>query len=359
MHTPLLLTPLRLRELELRNRIVVSPMCQYSSPGGLATDWHLVHLGSRAVGGAGLVFTEATAVTEQGRISPDDLGLWSDAHIGPLERVAAFVRGQGAAAGIQLAHAGRKAATAAPWQGGRPLGPEAGGWPVVGPSAMAFAPGYQTPRELTHAEIRNVVAAFAATARRALAAGFQVAEIHGAHGYLLHEFLSPVSNRRGDNYGGSLQNRMRLTLEVVEAVRAVWPPELPVWLRISSTDWAGDGGEGWDIIDSVALAKEAGRLGVDVLDCSSGGNLAAAKIPVGPGYQTPFAERIRQEAGVMTAAVGMITSPEQAEHILRTGQADLVVLARELLRNPYWPLRAARRLGGEASWPVQYVRARD
>jgi 2,4-dienoyl-CoA reductase-like NADH-dependent reductase (Old Yellow Enzyme family) len=236
---------------------------------------------------------------------------------------------------------------------------EEGGWPVVGPSAIPFAAGYPAPHELTQGEIQNVVAAFAAAAKRAAGAGFPVAEIHGAHGYLLHEFLSPASNRRGDGYGGSLHNRMRLTLEVVEAVRAAWPRELPAWLRISSTDWAGAGEEGWDILDSVALAKEAARLGVEVVDCSSGGNLATAKIPVGPGYQTPFAERIRREAEVMTAAVGMITSPEQAEHILRTGQADLVVLARELLRSPYWPLRAARRLGGDASWPVQYVRARD
>ena len=359
MPTPKLFTPLRLRELELRNRIIVSPMCQYSSQDGMPTDWHLVHLGSRAVGGAGLVFTEATAVTAQGRISPDDLGIWSDAHVAPLARIAAFVRAQGAAIGIQLAHAGRKASTAAPWKGGKPVALEDGGWPVVGPSPVAFAAGYQAPHELTRAEIQNVVAAFAAAARRALAAGFEVVEIHAAHGYLLHEFYSPASNRRGDQYGGSLQNRMRLTLEVIEAVRAAWPKGRPLWLRISSSDWAGEGAEGWDIIDSVALAREAGRLGVDVVDCSSGGNLAAARIPVGPGYQTPFAERIRREAEVMTAAVGMITSPEQAEHILRTGQADAVVLARELLRNPYWPLRAAKRLGAAAIWPVQYERARD
>ena len=351
-----LFAPLPLRSLELRNRIFVSPMCQYSSPHGLATDWHLVHLGSRAVGGAALVMTEATAVTADGRISPDDLGIWSDDHVPMLRRITDFIRAQGAAAGMQLAHAGRKASTSSPWKGGRPLlSPAEGGWPIVGPSPVPFAPGYAVPEELSVAAIAAVVEAFAAAAKRALAAGFQVLELHAAHGYLLHEFLSPLSNQRHDAYGGALENRCRLACEITEAVRAVWPQELPLFVRISASDWTEGG---WDIADSVALARRLAPLGIDLVDCSSGGNVATAAIPVGPGYQTQFAERIRREAQIPTAAVGMITSPEQAEHILRTGQADAVVLARELLRDPYWPLHAAAKLGHDLTWPHQYLRAK-
>ncbi|MGH9482781.1 MAG: NADH:flavin oxidoreductase/NADH oxidase, partial [Terriglobales bacterium] len=281
-----LFSPFPQRGLTLRNRIVVSPMCEYSSSDGFASDWHLVHLGSRAVGGAGLVFTEATAVTPEGRISPDDLGIWKDEHIPALRRIAAFIRGQGAAPGMQLAHAGRKAATAAPVKGGKPLTAGEGGWPPVAPSPIPFAPGYATPQELSMAEIAAVVEAFAAAAGRALAAGFEVLELHGAHGYLIHEFLSPLSNRRHDAYGGGLERRLRFLCEVIEAVRAVWPKELPLWLRISATDWTPGG---WDVADSVALARRVAPLGVDVVDCSSGGNVHGAAIPAGPGYQTPFA----------------------------------------------------------------------
>lgn len=351
-----LFTPLRQRGLELRNRIVVSPMCEYSSQDGFANDWHLVHLGSRAVGGAGLVFTEATAVTPEGRISPEDLGIWKDEHIEKLRGITSFLRSQGAVCGMQLAHAGRKAATAAPWKGGKPLRGQEGGWPVVGPSPLAFAEGYPAPHELTSAEIAAVVSAFAAAARRALVAGFQVIEIHAAHGYLIHEFLSPLSNRRRDNYGGSRDNRLRLLCEVIEAVRGVWPQDSPLWVRISATDWVEGG---WSGDDSVTLARRIAPLGVDMLDCSSAGNVARAPIPAGPGYQTPLAARLRAEAGMPTAAVGMITAPAQADHIIRTGQADAVVLARELLRRPYWPLHAARALGHDFPWPVQYQRAKD
>jgi len=356
MTTTHLFTPLTLRGVTLRNRIVVSPMCEYSSSDGFATDWHLVHLGSRAVGGAALVFTEAAAVTPEGRISPDDLGIWQDAHIEKLRQVTAFIRSQGAVAGIQLAHAGRKASTAAPWKGGKPLDPSAGGWsPILAPSPEAFAPGYAVPEELSLDGIRAVVAAFAAAARRARAAGFEVIELHAAHGYLLHEFLSPLSNHRGDAYGGSIENRCRAVCETVEAIRGVWDESLPVFVRISATDWTAGG---WDAADSVALARRLRPLGVDVVDCSSGGNVAHAPIPAGPGYQVPFAAQVRAEAGIPTAAVGMITAPQQADTILRTGQADLVVLARELLRDPYWPLRAAHALGQDGPWPVQYLRAK-
>lgn len=356
MDVPHLFSALKQRGVTLRNRIVVSPMCQYSSEDGFANDWHLVHLTTRALGGAALVFTEATAVTPEGRISPEDLGIWKDEHIDPLRRIAALVRSHGAVCGMQLAHAGRKAATAAPWKGNKPIAMGDGGWEVVGPSAMAFAEGYPTPHEMTRAEIAGTVEAFAAGARRALAAGFQVVEIHAAHGYLIHEFLSPLSNHRSDGYGGSRENRMRLLCEVIEAVRAVWPDTLPVWVRISATEWVEGG---WDGGDSVALAERIAPLGVDMLDCSSGGNVPHVKIPAGPGYQTPFAARVRRETRMPAAAVGMITAPAQADHIIRTGQADAVVLARELLRHPYWPLHAARRLGHEIEWPVQYQRAKD
>lgn len=351
---PHLFAPLTLREVILPNRIAVSPMCQYSSAEGMATDWHFVHLGSRAVGGAGLVFTEATAILPEGRISPQDLGIWNDDHIEPLSRIVRFVHEQGSIAGVQIAHAGRKASTYRPWEGHGAVPESEGGWRVAAPSAVAFAEGYPLPEALTQDGIRAVVAAFAAAARRACQAGFKVVEVHAAHGYLLHQFLSPLSNRRQDSYGGSFENRTRLVREVIEAVRAVWPESCPLFVRVSATDWA-DGG--WDLDQSVELARQLGPLGVDLIDCTSGGNLPQAKIPVGPGYQTPFAERIRREAGIATATVGLITSPVQAEHVIRTAQADMVVLARELLRDPYWPLRAARELGHQVSWPVQYLRA--
>jgi 2,4-dienoyl-CoA reductase-like NADH-dependent reductase (Old Yellow Enzyme family) len=346
-----------MRGVCLRNRIVVSPMCQYSSVDGMATDWHLVHLGSRAVGGAALVIAEATAVTPQGRISPSDLGIWSDAHTEPLARCTRFIAEHGAVAGIQLAHAGRKASTARPWEGGGALTPEQGGWrPIVAPSAIAFDDTHPVPEALDASGIAAVVSAFAAAARRSLDAGFQVIELHAAHGYLLHEFLSPLSNARADQYGGAFANRTRIVREVVEAVREVWPERFPLFVRISATDWVEGG---WDIEQSVELARMLGPLGVDLIDCSSGGNVAKARIPLGPGYQVAFAERIRREAGICTGAVGLITRPEQADEIVREGQADVVILARQLLRDAYWALHAARQLGTAVEWPRQYLRARD
>jgi 2,4-dienoyl-CoA reductase-like NADH-dependent reductase (Old Yellow Enzyme family) len=350
-----LFDPLAIRDITFANRVFVSPMCQYSSTDGYASDWHLVHLGSRAVGGAGLVLTEATAVLPEGRISPQDLGIWMDDHIEPLARVVRFIQEQGSVAGMQLAHAGRKASTYAPWAG-HGMAPESkGGWKnVVAPSALAFTDGYPMPRALSVDGIKNIVSAFAAAARRACEAGFGVIEIHGAHGYLIHEFLSSLSNQRTDAYGGSFENRTRLLREIVGAVRGSWPERAPLFVRISATDWI-DGG--WDIQQSVELARQLKELGADLIDCSSGGNVPHAKIPVGAGYQTQFAEQIRREAGILAGAVGMITSPIQAEHLLVTGQADAVIIARELLRDPYWPLRAARELGQPISWPVQYLRA--
>lgn len=352
-----LFEPLSIRSVTFRNRIFVSPMCEYSSDDGFANDWHLVHLGSRAVGGAALVFTEANAVTKDGRISPDDLGIWKDDHIEFLSRVTKFVREQGAVPGTQLAHAGRKASTSAPWKGGTPLAPVEGGWtPIFAPSAVPFYAGYQTPVAMSTEQIKEVTDAFEQAAKRALEAGFQVVEIHAAHGYLLHEFLSPLSNRREDQYGGSFENRIRFLKEVVTAVRRSWPDRLPLFVRISATDWA-DGG--WTTEDSVTLARELKPLGVDLIDCSSGGNVSMVRIPVGPGYQVQFAERVRKEAGIMTGTVGMITSPAQAETIVRTGQADAVLLARELLRHPYWPLQAAKELHHDLAWPKQYERAKS
>jgi 2,4-dienoyl-CoA reductase-like NADH-dependent reductase (Old Yellow Enzyme family) len=349
-----LFDPLALKGLTLSNRIIVSPMCEYSSVDGFANDWHFVHLGSRAVGGAALVFTEATAVTAEGRISPDDLGIWKDDHVEMLERIVRFVHGQGSAAGMQLAHAGRKGSTAAPWKDRAAVPPSAGGWQPIGPTADAFTSGYPVPRALDTAEIPAVADAFKQAACRALAAGFDIVEIHAAHGYLIHQFLSPLSNHRTDRYGGSFDNRIRLCLEVAGAVRSVWPATQPVFVRISATDWSEGG---WDIEQSIELCRRLAALGVDLIDCSSGGTVPNARIPIGPGYQTPFAERIRREAGIATATVGMITSPVQADHVIRSGQADCVVLARELLRDPYWPLRAARELGHLTPWPVQYLRA--
>ena len=352
---PGLFDTFQLRDVTLRNRVVVSPMCQYSCVDGHANDWHFVHLGSRAVGGAALVMVEATAVLPEARISPQDMGLWSDDHIEPLARLARFVHQQGSVAGIQLAHAGRKASTRRPWEGHGVVPEAEGGWrEVVAPSPLSFAPGYAVPRALTEDDIQQVVRAFADAARRALEAGFLVLEIHAAHGYLLHEFLSPFSNQRADRYGGSFENRTRALREVIAAVREVWPECFPLFLRISTTDWEKGG---WDIEQSVELVRQLAPMGVDLIDCSSGGNVPHVKIPVGPGYQTQFAERIRCETRVPTGAVGLITAPAQADHIIRTGQADVVLLARELLRDPYWPLRAARELGYTASWPPQYLRA--
>jgi 2,4-dienoyl-CoA reductase-like NADH-dependent reductase (Old Yellow Enzyme family) len=350
-----LFSPLTIRSVILRNRIVVSPMCEYSSVDGFANDWHMVHLGSRAVGGAAAVITEATAVTADGRISPEDLGIWKDEHVEMLARIFAFVASQGAVPGVQLAHAGRKASTAAPWRGRANVPVDQGGWtPIYGPSAIEFVPEYQTPVALDADGIADVVTAFRDGARRVLDAGGQIIEIHAAHGYLLHSFLSPLSNHRDDRYGGSFENRTRIVREVVSAVRQVWPDSLPLFIRISATDWV-DGG--WTGEDSVALAMQLKPLGVDVVDCSSGGNVARATIPTGPGYQVRFAEQVKREAGIFTAAVGMITDARQAEEIVSSGQADLVLLARQFLRDPYWPLTAAKELGTEPPVPVQYLRA--
>jgi 2,4-dienoyl-CoA reductase-like NADH-dependent reductase (Old Yellow Enzyme family) len=355
LSTSALFTPLTIRDVTFRNRVFVSPMCQYSSVDGLANDWHLVHLGSRATGGAGLVLTEAAAVSPEGRISPQDLGIWDDAQMPTLARIFSYVESQGAVAGVQLAHAGRKASVTPPWQGGAKAEVSEGGWtPVLAPSALPFSDRMQTPQALDVDGVKAVVAAFRDAARRVLEAGGRVIEIHGAHGYLLHEFLSPLSNNRTDEYGGTFENRTRATRDVVAAVREVWPERLPLFVRLSASDWVEDG---WSPDDSVALARQLKLLGVDLIDCSSGGNVASVRIPVGPGYQVPFAERVRRDAEIMTGAVGMITSPEQAEQILRLGQADAVLIARELLRNPYWPLHAARALGAEAQVPVQYQRA--
>ncbi len=350
-----LFDPLTIRDLQFSNRVFVSPMCEYSSVDGYANDWHFVHLGSRAVGGAGLVLTEATAVVPEGRISPQDLGIWSDDHIPALRRIVTFIHEQGSVAGMQLAHAGRKASTRRPWEASGTVPESEGGWTnVMAPSVISFAENYPMPKALTLDGIQEIVAAFASAARRACDTGFRVIEIHAAHGYLIHEFLSPLSNTREDDYGGSFENRTRLCREIVAAVRSAWPKELPLFLRISATDWI-DGG--WSVDDSVKLAAQLKPMGVDLIDCSSGGNAPHAEIPVGPGYQTAFAERIRREAEIMTGAVGMITSPVQAEHIIRTEQADAVIMAREFLRDPYWPLRAARELNKSISWPVQYLRA--
>jgi 2,4-dienoyl-CoA reductase-like NADH-dependent reductase (Old Yellow Enzyme family) len=349
-----LFSPFQLRSVVFANRIAVSPMCQYSSQDGFADDWHLVHLGSRAQGGAGLVILEASAVTPEGRISPGDLGIWKDDHIPALARIARFIHSQGARAGIQLAHAGRKASMSIPFGGERLVLPGDGGWQPVAPSDVAFAPHYAVPQPLDEAGIAGIVVAFAQAARRALAAGFDLVEIHAAHGYLLNEFLSPLANRRTDEYGGSFENRIRLPLRVVDAVRAAWPAHLPLFIRISATDWAMGG---WTIDESVELAKQLRKLGVDLVDVSSGGQIPNAKIPVGPGFQVEFAARVRREAGIPTAAVGLITDPHQANRIVEQDEADLVLLARELLRDPYWPVHAATALGETASWPAQYLRA--
>jgi len=351
----LLFTPLTIKNVTLKNRIVVSPMCQYSSTDGFANDWHLVHLGSRAVGGAGLIFTEATAVVPEGRISPHDLGIWKDGHIEGLKRITEFIGRQGSVPGIQLAHAGRKASTSEPWNGDKLVAPEDGGWKTVAPSAIAFSPEKDTPRELTVSDIQEIVDSFAAGAGRALQAGFKVIELHGAHGYLINEFLSPLSNLRTDEYGGSFENRTRFLKEIVHAVRGVWPAELPLFLRISASDWKEGG---WTVEDSVQLAALVKEWGVDLMDCSSGGVVADVRIPAGPGYQVPFSAAVRK-AGMLTGAVGIIVAAQQCEEILQAGDADLIFMARELLRDPYFPIHAATELGyAEMGWPVQYERAK-
>ena len=350
-----LFSPLPLRSVTFRNRIFVSPMCQYSSRDGLPTDWHLVHLGSRAVGGAGLVMVEATAVSPEGRISPGDSGIWSDAHAEAFAPIARFIREQGAVPGIQLAHAGRKGSCSLPWLGGGPLGMEASGWQPLAPSAVPFATGDNVPHALSFTELDEIESQFRAAAQRALSAGFHVVELHMAHGYLLHEFLSPLVNQRDDDYGGSLENRLRFPLRVARAVREEWPVELPLFVRISATDWVAGG---WDIDQSVILARQLKEIGVDLVDCSSGFAVPEEPVPFGPGFQVPFAAKVRSEAGIASGAVGFIIEPFQAEQIVATGQADVVLLARQLLRDPYWPLHAAKALHVDAPWPNQYLRAK-
>ncbi|UYQ92378.1 NADH:flavin oxidoreductase/NADH oxidase [Chitinophaga horti] len=350
-----LFSPLTIKSVTFRNRITVSPMCEYSSEDGFANQWHLVHLGSRAVGGAGLIITEAAAVSPEGRISPDDLGIWKDEHIEKLAEINTFLEAQGAVAGVQLAHAGRKASVASAWKGGKVVSPMDGGWLPVAPSAVAFNPSDVPPLALDAAGIQKVVNDFKTAARRVLKAGFKVIELHAAHGYLLHQFLSPLSNKRTDEYGGSFENRIRLLLEVIQAVHTEWPRELPLFVRISATDWA-DGG--WNADESVQLVEVLKTVGVDLIDVSTGGLVPGVKIPLGPAYQAPFAARIRKETGMLTGAVGLITTAHQAEELLVNGTADLILMARELLRDPYFPLHAARKLGEDVAWPVQYERAK-
>lgn len=354
MSSPALFTPFRLRDTTFANRIGVSPMCQYSAANGFINDWHVSHLGARAAGGPGLVIVEATAVEADGRITPGCTGIWSDAHIEGLKRLASLIQSQGSIPGIQIGHAGRKASTQVPWLGGNPLTPAEGAWPTIAPSAIPFDTGWHTPRALTIDEIHSLTESFIQAAKRALAAGFKVLEIHGAHGYLISEFLSPLTNLRTDEYGGSFENRTRFLRETITAVRTVWPASLPLFLRISATDWAEGG---WASDDSVALAALVKPLGIDLMDCSSGGVVANAKMQLGPGYQVPFASAVRNNAGLPTAAVGMITEPQQANDIIEQGHADLVLLAREFLRDPYWPIHAAKALGVTPRVPNQYLRA--
>lgn len=350
-----LFEPLRIKDVEFMNRLVVSPMCEYSSEDGFANDWHLVHLGSRAVGGAGLILTEANAVSPEGRISPADLGIWKDEHIEFLSRIVSFIHQHGSVAGTQLAHAGRKASVDSPWRGGKVLSDDEGGWQTVAPSSVPFKEGDKIPHELSVEEIRKVVDDFRDATVRSLKCGFKVVEIHAAHGYLINEFFSPVSNLRKDNYGGSFENRIRVLMEILEAVQSVWPDSLPLFVRITASEWSENG---WTIEDSVRLAKEMKMKGVDLIDCSSGGNVHRAKIEVGPLYQVPFAERVKKEAGIMTGAVGLITTAQQCEEILQAGKADMIFLARQMLRDPYFPLHAAKELGVDVKWPDQYLRAK-
>jgi 2,4-dienoyl-CoA reductase-like NADH-dependent reductase (Old Yellow Enzyme family) len=351
-----LLSPLRLKEITLKNRIVISPMCQYSSTDGFANDWHLVHLGSRAIGGAGLIIQEATAVSPEGRISSGDAGIYKDEHIEKWKTITDFIKQQGAVTGIQLAHAGRKASCARPWEGGKQIKENEGGWQTCAPSAIPFYPGDPLPLELNQEGIKKIRADFKAATLRAMEAGYQLVEIHAAHGYLIHEFLSPMSNQRTDHYGGNFENRIRLLLEIVDEIRSVWPKTLPLFVRISATDWANGG---WDADESVRLSAILKTREVDLIDCSSGGLAPNIKIPIGPGYQVGFAERIKKETGILTGAVGLITEFQQAENILNNGQADLIILARASLRDPYFPLHAAKNFGEDIKWPVQYERAKN
>ena len=349
-----LFSPLKIKNIILKNRIVMSPMCQYSSIDGYANDWHMVHLGTRAAGGTGLIFTEATAVSPEGRISPGDLGIWKDEHIRDLSRIVSFIHQQGAVAGIQLAHAGRKASCSVPKDGGKQLGEKQGGWQTLGPDNIPFRVGDRQPEPLNKESISKVISDFKAATKRAMAAGFDIIEIHGAHGYLLHEFLSPLSNQRTDEYGGSFENRIRMLTDVIDGVKSVWPGSNPLFVRISATDWTEGG---WTKEDSVKLAYKLKDKGVDLIDCSSGGNISNVRIPVGPGYQVPLSEAVRQ-TGILTGAVGLITTLSQAETILQEEKADLILLGRELLRNPYFPLTEAREAGVDISWPLQYLRAK-
>ena len=351
-----LLSSLTIKTLVLKNRIMVSPMCQYSSLDGFASDWHLVHLGSRAVGGAGIVMFEASAVSPEGRITPNDLGIYKDEHMENLQRIATFVHQEGAFAGIQLAHAGRKASCHVPWEGGQQIKPEHGGWQTWAPSAIPFKESDDVPREMSIEDIKIVREDFVKAAQRALQAGFKIIEIHAAHGYLLNEFLSPLANKREDEYGGDFENRARFLLEIIDDVKAVWPADLPIFVRISASDWAEGG---WDIHDSVRLSLLLKTMGVDLIDCSSGGVVRDAKIETGPGYQVTFSNDIRRETGMLTGAVGMITEVDQANEIIESGKADLVIMAREFLRDPYFPLHAAQKIGAKVNWPVQYERAKD
>jgi len=350
-----LFSPLKLRDVTFKNRIFVSPMCQYSCQDGVPADWHMVHLGSRAVGGAGLIMAEATAVSPEGRISPYDTGIWSDVQSNAFKPITAFIKAQGSVPGLQIAHAGRKASTDAPWRGGAAVDEAAGGWQPIAPSPLPFGNGSPTPREMSTADIERLVTQFEAAADRALQAGFQVLELHMAHGYLLHEFLSPLSNLRTDTFGGSLENRMHLPLMVAERVRKRWPEHLPLFVRISCTDWVD---QGWDLTQSIQFCMKLKTLGVDLIDCSSAALVPHAKIPVAPGFQVPFAAAIRKDAGIASGAVGLITAPVQAEQIIANGQADAVLLAREMLRDPYWPLHAAKALGVDIPWPQPYERAK-
>ena len=351
-----LFTPLKIRNIELKNRIAVSPMCQYSSNDGIPTDWHLVHLGSRAVGGAGLILTEATAVSHEGRISPDDAGIWNDEQANAYKRLTSFIKSQNAIPGIQLAHAGRKASTYSPWKGNGEVRVEDGGWKTLAPSPISFAENFPHPKEMSEEDIKLVINQFSRAAKRSIEAGFEVIELHFAHGYLVHEFLSPISNQRKDNYGGTLENRCRFAIEIAKSVRQVIQDSTPLFARISSTDWV-DGG--WDIDQSIQLAKWLKEVGVDLIDCSSGGNVPNAKIPTAPGYQIPFSERIKKEIGILTGGVGLITTAEQAEEIISSEKADIVLLAREMLRDPYFALHAAKKLNVDLEYfPKQYLRAK-
>lgn len=350
-----LFSSFEIRSVQLKNRIAISPMCQYSAEDGFTNDWHLVHLGSRAVGGAGLIIAEACAVAPEGRISPYDIGLWKDEHIINLKRITSFIENQGSVPAIQLAHAGRKASCAQPWKGGEMLRKDEGGWQTFAPSAIPFNDMYPKPLSLTIEGIHQIIANFKSAAIRALDAGFKIIEIHAAHGYLIHEFFSPLSNQRTDIYGGSFQNRTRILCEIVKAVQEVWPASLPLFVRISATDWV-DGG--WNIDESIELAGILKEMGVDLIDCSSGGNISNVRIPIAPGYQVPFSKKIKDGAGIPTAAVGLITDAHQAENILINDEADLILFARESLRNPYFPLNAASALNENIEWPIQYARAK-